>query len=640
MNLTLLGIDNYFGNNKLSIFEKMGVKAAITDFAILSGGYVSNNCFVDYGDNKLADRTGYYWSRTDDGDDDARVVDYYGSKYDHAVIRRDGGIRAALPYSVIEKISSNKVRGNYNVLELEYGEYPQQVASRDIQSSLEYLYSCNSNSLEETGKGYTVDSMKYDDYDKVFKPKTYKEYLYNGKKYVRVIANTCFSGADVTLSNGDSYKDGDAVWVEVSKIKWLIDEEKEIAITKNIIASGVQFKNIRDYKGDFSKTDMAYYIDNFLSKEIEQSFIISNVNNINEDVETNRKKNPYNFSFDNVSEEDIVKGAIESDIAIFLHGRSSEGKSARVKQLDPDCEIVYLLTASYESLNGKSVYNQATGEMIDIEPTWYKRLCKKCEDEPDKVHIVFFDEISNAPPTIQSAAFNIILNKEIDGKWKLPANSRVAAAGNETKDSLSAYEVSEPLYNRFAHVYINTTVESWLDWAVTEDEEYERLNYKEEKRKYKIHPAIYSFISYRGEKALRSEYTGERPNADPRKWEMASRMLEKTNKPEMLRALVGEEITRDFIEFCNQEVITLEDVINDNYTDADLSMNFAQKCATVAGLSAVGMDNLEKVRNFAKILGDESCAQFDSMWSRGNEKRLEQIAVLKLKDAEERGKSR
>lgn len=44
----------------------------------------------------------------------------------------------------------------------------------------------------------------------------------------------------------------------------------------------------------------------------------------------------------------------------------------------------------------------------------------------------------------------------------------------------------------------------------------------------------------------------------------------KQKKPEMLRALVGEEITREFVEFCSQRMITLEDVINENYKDIDI----------------------------------------------------------------------
>ena len=101
------------------------------------------------------------------------------------------------------------------------------------------------------------------------------------------------------------------------------------------------------------------------------------------------------------------------------------------------------------------------------------------------------------------------------------------------KDSLAANQLAEPLFNRFAHVYIKTTTEGWLKWA----------------SEHNIHPAIYSYIAYKKGETLRSKYDGEKPNADPRKWEMASKMLYATGSPEMLRALVGEDITREFVEF-------------------------------------------------------------------------------------------
>ena len=59
-----------------------------------------------------------------------------------------------------------------------------------------------------------------------------------------------------------------------------------------------------------------------------------------------KRRNPYGLNFGQVSEEEIIKGAIESGVAVFLHGQSSEGKSARVKQIDPTCEIIYLRNAT------------------------------------------------------------------------------------------------------------------------------------------------------------------------------------------------------------------------------------------------------------------------------------------------------
>ena len=195
--------------------------------------------------------------------------------------------------------------------------------------------------------------------------------------------------------------------------------------------------------------------------------------------------------------------------------------------------------------------------------------------------------------------------------------------------------MSEPLFNRFAHVYIETKVEDFLKWASTPIETYERLDYKEINLPMKIHPSVYAFIAYKsfkGEDVLRSEFNGVRPNADPRKWEMASKVLYSTGKPEMLRSLVGEAITREFAMFCRERVITVEDVLSENYTDADLEMNTGEKYNTAVGLSRVDIENFEKVREFVKRLGPEICATFETLWAHGIEERLEKIQEIKLSE--------
>lgn len=503
------------------------------------------------------------------------------------------------------------MKGYNGTEEVEYGEYPQYAPSSDMQKLLEE--ELQKGNLSKTGKTYTFDSTKYDEYDKGFHPIIYNEYEYRDKKYIRIKVNSCYDSDTFQLSNGETYKDKDYVWVEVSPVRWLIDDKTKTLISKRGLVSGIRFQaKDKPYDGDFKTTEMKEYLDKYMLKDITQSATLLK----DMPPEEKEKGNPYELKFDDVSEEDIIKGAIESDnVAVFLHGPSSEGKSARVKQIDSNCIIIYLRNASPESLNGKSVYNQKQGKMIDIKPTWLKKLETICKKEPNKLHILFFDELTNALPSIQGIAFNIILDKEVNGIWKLPENARIVAAGNEMEESLSANELAEPLFNRFAHVYIKTTTESWLKWAIEN----------------KIHPAIYSFIAYKKGEVLRSQYNGEKPNADPRKWEMASKMLYATGNPKMLRALVGEEITKEFVAFCQTKVITLEDVLTENYNEEEIyNLNTAEKYATVVCLSQVDEGNYEKVKDFVEKLGKEYIAIFDSLWSKGNKERLEQVASSRI----------
>lgn len=71
--MTFLEDDELFGNRQLDIISKRGKKAAITDFSILLGGYVSDYIFVN-SDNCLENRTGYYWTKTDDSAGDVLAV--------------------------------------------------------------------------------------------------------------------------------------------------------------------------------------------------------------------------------------------------------------------------------------------------------------------------------------------------------------------------------------------------------------------------------------------------------------------------------------------------------------------------------------------------------------------------------------
>ena len=611
--LTLLSEGQIWGNSsesQLEVIRKYGIKSAITDLCVLTGSDLCEDTYYNIDeDSSLTGRTAWFWTRSDDGDNNVRAVDEYGDRDGRYRYRRTGAVRPALQSSVIfSQIPPNRVMGYNRTEEVEYGEYPQYAADSKMQNILESEYN---RGMNKTGRSYTFDSVKYNDFDTGFKPVTYEEYEYQGKEYIRIKANSDFSGYKFMLSNGVEYRYGDYVWVEVSPVKWLIDDKTGILISKKGLVSGIRFLNkSTNYKGDFSKTEMKEYLDRYMSKELFQTTKTKETVNEEEII------NPYKLKFEQVSEEEIIKGAIESGIAVFLHGPSSEGKSARVKQIDPDCVIIYLRNATPESLNGKSVYNQTTGEMIDVKPSWLKKLEEKCEKEPDKIHVVFFDEITNALPSIQGISFNIVLDREVNGIWKLPENARIVAAGNDIEDSLAANQLAEPLFNRFAHVYIKTTLEGWLKWASEKN----------------IHPAICSYIAYKNGETLRSKYDGKKPNADPRKWEMASKMLYKTEKPEMLRALVGEEITKEFVEFCSQRMITLEDVINENYKDIDIEeLNIAEKHATIMCLLQVEKDNIEKVREFVKKLGSEYVAVFDKMWTHGDENRLEIIAEQKLK---------
>ena len=97
-----------------------------------------------------------------------------------------------------------------------------------------------------------------------------------------------------------------------------------------------------NYKGDFDRTEMKEYLDKYMLRDLTQPVTFTRVQDMTpeekaqfeeEQKQAERRRNPYGLKFGQVSEEEIIRGAIESGVAVFLHGPSSEGKSARVKQI-------------------------------------------------------------------------------------------------------------------------------------------------------------------------------------------------------------------------------------------------------------------------------------------------------------------
>ena len=258
----------FYSREELDILKKRENIASITDFSILLGGDAIDNYYYNNSDS-LEDRLGYYWTRTGNSNNDVRIVKTTGNAGNCDARVRNVGARPVLPYSSIRNISLNKVRGKDGVLEVEYGEYPQKAASKKLQDKLEKAYNYKQSSIRKTGKTYTIDSIKYDKYDEKFREQIIEEYSFDdGKKYVRVKANSCYDGSKFKLSNGKKYKDGDYVWVEVQPIKWLIDEKSDIALSKRILFAGVQFNHEINYKGNFRTTDIKKFMDRYFSKEI------------------------------------------------------------------------------------------------------------------------------------------------------------------------------------------------------------------------------------------------------------------------------------------------------------------------------------------------------------------------------------
>lgn len=88
---------------------------------------------------------------------------------------------------------------------------------------------------------------------------------------------------------------------------------------------------------------------------------------------------------------------------------------------------------------------------------------------PDEVDlhnaILFLDEITAAPASVQAAAYQLILNRRV-GTYQLPDGVDVLAAGNRVTDRAVSNHMPSALKNRFVHFTLKTSFDDWMVWAV------------------------------------------------------------------------------------------------------------------------------------------------------------------------------
>lgn len=333
-----------------------------------------------------------------------------------------------------------------------------------------------------------------------------------------------------------------------------------------------------------------------------------------------RERNNYGVTVDDnaMSINDQIDFYLKSGLTFMLHGVSGVGKSRRIADYDPDFTSIVLRNGILpEEIIGKTIYpnNDATKTGIWIAPAWYTSLCEKCEHEPDKMHALFIDEITNVKPTEQSLVFHLILNRSIGPNCgKLPKNVVVVAAGNSKNESEAAYNMPEPLFRRFsAHIYLPLNIPDWLEWGSQKR--------ADDQTKTNIHPLVARFVATHGTKIFFTKYDPDEPPkyaVDPRGWEQVSDILYANDGvvvKDLIWNKVGKNVAESFMAFAKEPPLTLEEVVSGNYEKSDIPTSLDAKYALVLSLRYARPDQLAVVRKFIRDnLDSEMLAKYDVVW--------------------------
>jgi hypothetical protein len=232
-----------------------------------------------------------------------------------------------------------------------------------------------------------------------------------------------------------------------------------------------------------------------------------------------------------------LRKAFKSKRPIFLWGPPGIGKSDIVKQLGEELEayVIDVRLSLWEPTDIKGIpyFDSNDGTMRWAPPSELPSMefAKK-----HKQIILFMDELNSAAPSVQAAAYQLILNRRV-GTYQLPDNVVMVAAGNRETDKGVTFRMPAPLANRFVHLEMTVDWDDYFEWAAEN----------------KVHKDVVGFLSFSKKDLYDFDpKSSSRSFATPRSWAFVSELLtdddcEESTITDLVSGSIGEGLAIKFM---------------------------------------------------------------------------------------------
>jgi hypothetical protein len=237
----------------------------------------------------------------------------------------------------------------------------------------------------------------------------------------------------------------------------------------------------------------------------------------------------------------LITRAFKKKRPVFLWGPPGIGKSELVEGIGAsgvlgNTYVIDMRLALFEptDLRGYPAPDLNNGKMVWLPPADLPNA--EMAAAYDTI-IMFLDELNSAAPSVQAAAYQLILNRRI-GQYRLPDNVVIIAAGNRETDKGVTYRMPKPLENRFVHFELRVDFQDWMNWAINN----------------KIDADVVGYLSFaKGDLYNFDPSSSSRGFATPRSWTFVSEMLEGSDdlssalQTDLVAGCVGEGIAIKFM---------------------------------------------------------------------------------------------
>jgi len=224
---------------------------------------------------------------------------------------------------------------------------------------------------------------------------------------------------------------------------------------------------------------------------------------------------------------------------VFVWGKPGIGKSETIAQIGKDTNSlvidVRLSLWDPTDIKGVPYYAEKEGTMKWAPPSELPSM--EYAKGFERI-ILFLDELNSAAPSVQQAAYQLVLDRKV-GTYVLPDNVVIVAAGNRESDKGVTYRMPAPLSNRFVHIEMAASFDDWFIWAANNN----------------IHKNIMGFLNWsKSDLSNFDPKSNFRAFATPRSWSFVNNLIqdydmEAETATTLIAGAVGEGVAIKFAAY-------------------------------------------------------------------------------------------
>jgi hypothetical protein len=256
----------------------------------------------------------------------------------------------------------------------------------------------------------------------------------------------------------------------------------------------------------------------------------------------------------------LVQDILRAGLVPFLASSPGIGKSALGFEISTDYNLAFidqrLSSSDPTDMNGFPMILNPGAERVKAGyvPMEFFPIEGDAIPKGKSGWCLMLDEFNSAPPTVQAAAYKVVLDKKV-GSHNLHKKVAVIAAGNLATDKAYTNRLNTAMQSRLVHLEIICCEHAWMLWADTHD----------------IDHRVKSFIKFKPELLHKFDPNHtDKTFPCPRTMEFISKLIKHWKdipavKVPVLAGTIGVGAARTFWSYCQifDKIPTIEEILGD-----------------------------------------------------------------------------